>query len=458
MQPSDFRRSRLQLVVAGGVFAFTLACRIRGISREFWLLGDQIRDWGIALRPFHELPLVGPPTHVHGYTIGPAYYWLMWAIRVTLGPWFDNLPHGGGIGQAIVESFADALLFCAVWYRTRSVWLALATILAIATAAYDVALSAIVWTTVIASAFCKLAVALVLIGWHRASLVRVAVVAALAWSAVHVYSGAIFVTAGVFGALVAEPLVRREWRPAGRVALAIALVVGALQIPYLVHQIQTRASEPAMGAVTGSLSRIISGRDAPQVAKSVNGFASAFQFIQGYPSSIPWAPWVLLAADLAVAIRYRRDVAVLMLVLAPQAAAIVGYALFLGALDHYYYIPVVPLAVVAIALALAVPAHPRINHAIGIALLLAIAAVVPARLRIAARLHRMPEYAALVRGSRRIAGMGQPMRAVRTTFPLQPTSDPEFLYRILGGRIDRTASWVATIAGDGQVSYRQITE
>ena len=458
MQPSHFRRSHLQLVVAGGVFAFTLGCRIRGISREFWLLGDQIRDWGIALRPFHELPLVGPPTHVHGYTIGPAYYWLMWAIRVTLGPWFDNLPHGGGIGQAVVESFADALLFCAVWYRTRSVWLALAAILAIATAAYDVALSAIVWTTVIASAFCKLAVALVLVGWHRTSLARVAVVAALAWSAVHVYSGAIFVTAGVFGALVGERLVRREWRPAGRVALAIALVVGALQIPYLVYQIQTRASEPAMGAVTGSLSRIISGRDAPQVAKSVNGFASAFQFIQGFPWTIGWAPWVLLAADIVVAIRYRRDAALLMVVLAPQAAAIVGYALFLGALDHYYYIPVVPLAVLAIALAIALPEHARVNHAIGIVLLLAIATVVPTRLRMAGRLHRMPEYAALVRGSRRIAGMGQPIRAIRTTFPLQPTSDPEFLYRILGGRIDRTAPWVATIAGDGQVSYRQITE
>src|SRR6185436_12300340 len=312
--------------------------------------------------------------------------------------------------------------------------------------------------TVIASAFGKLAVALVLLGWHRASVARLAVVAALAWSAVHVYSGAIFVTAGVFGALVSEPLVRRDWRAAGRAAATIALVVGALHVPYLVYQIQTRASDPAMGAVTGSLSRIVTGRDAPEVAKSLNGFASAFQFIQGFPWTIGWAPWLLLAADIVVAIRYRRDVALLMLVLAPQAAAIVGYALFLGALDHYYYIPVVPLAVVAIALAMTLPERPMVNHAIGIVLLLAIATVVPTRLRMAGRLHRMPEYAALERGSRRIAGMGQPMRAVRTAFPLQPTTDPEFLYRILGGRIDRSSPWMATIAGDGQVSYRQITE
>ena len=92
-----------QTLVVSAVFAFTLTCRVRGISSHFWLLADQIRDWGIALRPFSELPLVGPPTHVHGYTIGPMYYWLMWAIRVTLGPWFNNLPHGGGVGQAIIE-------------------------------------------------------------------------------------------------------------------------------------------------------------------------------------------------------------------------------------------------------------------------------------------------------------------------------------------------------------------
>jgi hypothetical protein len=46
---------------------------VRGISTHFWMLWDQIRDWGIALGPFADLPLVGPPTHFRGYTIGPAF-------------------------------------------------------------------------------------------------------------------------------------------------------------------------------------------------------------------------------------------------------------------------------------------------------------------------------------------------------------------------------------------------
>src|SRR5438105_10467986 len=88
-------------------FVLTLAVRVWDVQRHFWMLGDQIRDWSIALGPLARLPLVGPPTHVRGYTIGPAFYWILWTIRVTVGPWFHNLPHAGGIGQAILQSAAD---------------------------------------------------------------------------------------------------------------------------------------------------------------------------------------------------------------------------------------------------------------------------------------------------------------------------------------------------------------
>ena len=96
----------------------TFVVRTWGITRHSWVLADQIRDWEIALGPFTELPLVGPPTHVHGYTIGPAFYWVLWVIRVLFGPWFENLPHAGGIGQAALQSAIDALLLIAIWKRT----------------------------------------------------------------------------------------------------------------------------------------------------------------------------------------------------------------------------------------------------------------------------------------------------------------------------------------------------
>ena len=332
------------LLAAGAVFAFTFWIRVRGISTHLWLLGDQIRDWGIALRPFADLPLVGPATHVGGYTIGPAYYWIMWVIRVTIGPWFDNLPHAGGIGQAIIESGADALLLIAVWRRTRSGWVALAAILVISTAAFDVSLSAIVWTTTVASALGKMAVALVLLDWHRRGTARVALIVALAWIAVQVYTGAVFVAVGVFAALLIDPISRRSWPDARRTAVTMAVVAAALQVPYLIHRVQNRFSDRAMGYVTEGVWGILSGSETPEVWKSLTGYATAFNFIETVPWQTTIPLWVLVVCTIAVAVRYRRDPIVPLLVILPQATAIVGYALFLAPLEHYYYIAVMPSA------------------------------------------------------------------------------------------------------------------
>jgi hypothetical protein len=46
------RRTATELTLAVIVFALTLALRIHGIDRHFWMLGDQIRDWNLALGRF----------------------------------------------------------------------------------------------------------------------------------------------------------------------------------------------------------------------------------------------------------------------------------------------------------------------------------------------------------------------------------------------------------------------
>jgi len=62
----------------------------------------------------------------------------------------------------------------------------------------------------------------------------------------------------------------------------------------------------------------------------------------------------------------------------------------------------------------------------------------------------------LIDGSRRIATLRQPMRAIRTEFVLPPTGDPEFAYLILGGRLDRQSPWIGVITPTGEVKYRRI--
>jgi len=444
---------RLEYLAAAGLFLFAFAIRVRGIESHFWLLGDQIRDWGIALRPFHELPLVGPATHVGGYTIGPAYYWIMWAIRITVGPWFDNLPHAGGYGQAAIESGADVLLLAALARRLDSPGVAFAAMLMIVTAPFDVALSAIDWTCPIASALGKAAIALILLDWHRKGALRVAAIVALAWCAVQVYTGAVYVTAGVMAALLLEPFLRRDWMGVRRAAATLAVVVLALQLPYLAHRMMDRSSGAAMGAVTGGIGQILTGRTRPEVAKSLAGFAGAFNYIEVEPWHTPLPLAALAVCSVIVAVRYRRDPIVLSLTLLPQGLAIVGYALFLGTLDHYYYIPVMPVTVLTAAFAVVLPARTLPGRVVGIATVAVAAAVVPWRLEFATTMHRLPEYRVLVAASRTIVATHEPVRAIRAEFTLLPSTDPEFLYKILGGRIDPNAPRAALIETDGSVRY-----
>jgi hypothetical protein len=458
------RRAAARYLLPILAFSLTLALRVRGIGRHFALLGDQIRDWGLALGPFSELPLVGPATHVGGYTIGPAFYWILWTIRVTVGPWFDNLPHGGGIGQAIVQSGADALLLVAVWRRTGSVWMAVAAVVLIATGAYDLALSALIWNPTMGQALAKAATALVLLGWPHRSLAGVAVTTAVAWSAVHAYTGAIFVAIGVFAAVPGGLLFQKEYARAARSAAVILLVVAALQVPLVVYQLST--STEAMGAVTGSVGRILSGQALPDFRGSWAGFAGGFTFIQGAPFTIvpgapwhhsTWLAWLLAACAIIVTATHRRDPALLAVTIVPLALTVIGYAFFLGhAHEAYYYLSLIPAAVLTILLAFAAIRPPRVAAAVALSLALAALAITPARVRFASTLPRMPEYAALVDGSRRLVERGFPVRAIRTDFPLHHSVNREFIYRILGGRIDASSPVSALISRDGEISYQKV--
>jgi hypothetical protein len=127
-------------------------------------------------------------------------------------------------------------------------------------------------------------------------------------------------------------------------------------------------------------------------------------------------------------------------------------------LDHYYYFSLMPAAVLTILLALtsmtALPAG-RAAQIMGAALFAASLAIAPARIAFGRTLHQMPEYGVLLDASRKIARIPQPMRAIHTEFPLPPSTDPEFLYTILGGRIDRASRVTAVVKPDGQIVFEE---
>jgi hypothetical protein len=68
----------------------------------------------------------------------------------------------------------------------------------------------------------------------------------------------------------------------------------------------------------------------------------------------------------------------------------------------------------------------------------------------------MPEYGALVDGSRELIRDRRPMRAIETEFTLPATSNSQFVYEILGGHLDRESPWIGIIRSDGHATYREV--
>jgi hypothetical protein len=324
-----------------------------------------------------------------------------------------------------------------------------------ATAPFDVALAAVVWNPTMGSMLAKVATALTLFNWHRQSTAKAVSLLAVAWMAVHAYTGAIYVTVAVFATALVDPILARDRKVAIRNAVAMVCVAGALQVPYVTYRF-SHPNEPAMAAVTGSVADVLSGRASVRFGDSVAGYLRAVNFIEVRPWSFAFTGWVLVASGVVVAFRYRRDLPILMMTIVPTVLCIAGYAFFLSGLDNYYYFSVMPAAVLMVVLAITAILPPRASRMLALGLVIAAMAIAPARRSDAMTFHQMREYGAIVHASRVIVNRGTPVRAIRLDFTLPPTNDPEFVYRILGGRIDPTAPWVAVILRSGEVTYRVV--
>ena len=98
---------------------------------------------------------------------------------------------------------------------------------------------------------------------------------------------------------------------------------------------------------------------------------------------------------------------------------------------------------------------PRLAHGVGLIALFVVLAAQPARYARAETMHHLPAYGTLVRASRQMVKYDQALRAVRADF-LPPSTDPTFIYRVLGGRMNRDATLIATVSASGITSYRTI--
>ena len=433
--------------VAIALFAYVLYIRIYDIADTFLMLGEQTRDWTIALGGITELPLTGAPSTAGGRGFGPVYYWILWLGRHLVGPFSDSLPHAGGITVALLQSSADAWLLLALWRRVGP-FLALAMCLTIASAPFDIAISSVIWNPPVAAALIKMATAMALDLGDTPPRWKVVATAALAWCAVQAHLSAIFVAAPLLAGLAARPLLNKKWREAGIVVATVAGVVVALQIPYFI----AIARDPA--APVG-----------PTNAISNMANAQAFRLDRSYNAVVNGAGDLLvrqfdswrfqiptLIAAMIVLFKWRREVMLLAVSVGAMAGATILFATWTRGYDSYWFLTLTTAMVLIYGMAVAaIPFRPAVQG-IGVVLLAGILAIQPMRIDQSTVFFKYPHYRTMRLASYELAARHPVLRDIRVNFEgVHPTMDKYIIYRILGGRIDPSAPQQAFVNGDGSV-------
>ena len=445
--------------------------RTYDVATTFLMLGEQTRDWAIALGSITDLPLVGAPSTAGGRGFGPAYYWLLWLGRATIGPFLDNLPHAGGMTVARLQSIGDAWRFLALSKRVH--WgLALATCLLIASGPFDIAISSVIWNPPVSAALIKMAIASALMleppepaspKRHSRGGGRIVLTAALAWMAVQAHLSAIFVAAPLLlGVAVQQLAYRRELvyehdtaadqrRLARRqAAVTIAIIVATivvLQIPFIISLVTQPEAAAGPGA---AIANITSGQSwRPLAALDTVTGVTGNLFL---PLSDDFKYWIatLVAGAILIAV-YRRDWIVLGATIGAIATATLVFATWTRSYDRYWFLTMTPSLALTFTMTIAaIPWKPAVTW-IGIALLLLVASWQPARIDESERFFEYPQYETMVRASREIVARAPVVRDIKVTFEVHPTMDRQFVYKILGGKIDPAALYTAVINSDGSI-------
>jgi hypothetical protein len=437
------------IALAAIFFLYVLLIRIYDVADTFLMLGEQTRDWTIALGGLTELPLTGAPSTGGGRGFGPAYYWILWLGRHLVGPFTDNLPHAGGITVALLQSIADTWLLVALWRRVHLA-LALAMALLVASAPFDVAISSVIWNPPIAAALVKMATAMALMLGDTPARWKIAATAMLAWMAVQAHSSGIFVAAPLFAALALRPLVARSpnfRRTMVERAAVIATVILVLQIPYFINVFTQPDAPLGPTAALANMANVSAFRIDRSFGTVVNITGELLvRQMDAWQFQIP----TLIAAAIVV-VRWRRDFVLLAVSAGAIAAATLLFANWTRSYDGYWFLTLTTAMTLTFGLAIAALRSPAAIKWIGLALLAAVIVWLPFRLRASTVFFKYPQYRAMRIASYELAARATVLRDIRVTFEVHPTMDKYFMYKILGGRIDPAAPQTAFVKPDGSI-------
>lgn len=438
-------KPRARIAIAAAFFLYVLLIRTYDLANSFLMIGEQIRDWRIALGSWTELPLTGAPSTAGGRGFGPVYYWLLWIGRQVVGPFTQNFPHGGGIWIALLQSVADTWLLLVLSRRVHML-LALATCLLIASGPFDISISGVIWNPPVSAALVKMATALALSLGSSPTMWRVAATAGVAWLGVQAHLSAIFVAAPLMAALVAQPLLRWNWRQALGRAGAIAGLLLVLQVPYFIARVMEPAAAAGPTAALNTMAQI----EFFEPLKSYTNVVGITGGLLLHQVVVSFVVPVLVLSVL-VLIRWRADLVLLAVSVGPIVGATVLFSTWTRTYDSYWFLTATTGLALVLAMSLAAVPWPAAAPWVGAAALATVAAWQPAHLEASRNFFSYPQYRAMRLGSIELARQADVLRDIRITFDAHPTMDKYLIFNILGGRIDRAAPRTGFIEADGRV-------
>ena len=433
-----------RVAVAAVFFVYVLAIRTYDVVDTFLMLGEQTRDWTIALGGISELPLTGAPSTAGGRGFGPVYYWILWLGRHIVGPFTDNLPHAGGITVALVQSIADVWLLLVLWKRVGP-YLALAMCLVVASAPFDIAISSVIWNPPVSAALIKMATAMALSLGITPPLWKVGAAAALAWLAVQAHTSAIFVAAPLLLALTLQTTTMQDrFKRAGLVAVVVVIV----QIPYFI----AIARDPSAAAGPTAALDTIANTQNFRIDRSYGVVVNATgELLVRQMNAWPFFQIPTLIAALVVLVAWRHDLVVLALSIGGIAGATILFSTWTRGFDSYWFLTLTTAMVLTYGMAIAAAPSKRAVQWIGMALLAAVVLLQPLRISQSAVFFKYPQYRPMRLASYALASRAPAVRDIRLTYDAHPTMDKYFMYTILGGRIDPAAPQRAFFNSDGTI-------
>jgi hypothetical protein len=235
-------------------------------------------------------------------------------------------------------------------------------------------------------------------------------------------------------------------------AVVSALVVLALETPYLLDMALHTDRQTAPGTVVGSVTNTLRHPETIRPVAAFRALVAACQAILVAPWTMAWLGTLLVVSAALAAHRARHDIALAGVTTLPLLAVVAGFSLWQANFEYYWFMTLMPSAALTVGLALTAwrPGAPLVAAA----LVLAVVAAQPSRFTYSRAINRLPEYGALVRGSEEIRRRLPEVRGIDIEFTVPPSTNTHYLYEtILGGRVTPTAAFTATIERSGRVRF-----